>query len=134
MLTDLVQDPQPQTTPPEGSGAAVPPGPDGTARAVAPEPEGAAPGMPPRPADATGGVAAKPEETARAGTARPGDATRAEAPRPEETAGAGPPLLDVTDLAVRFGPVQAVDGVSLRLTAGPFGLGLVGESGSASPP
>jgi oligopeptide/dipeptide ABC transporter ATP-binding protein len=117
-------------TPPEGSGAAVPPGPDGTARAVAPEPEGAAPGMPPRPADATGVVAAKPEETARAGTARPGDATRAEAPRPEETAGAGPPLLDVTDLAVRFGPVRAVAGVSLRLTAGPFGLGLVGESGS----
>jgi len=42
----------------------------------------------------------------------------------------GTPLLEVTDLAVRFGPVRAVDGVSLRLAAGPFGLGLVGESGS----
>jgi oligopeptide/dipeptide ABC transporter ATP-binding protein len=40
------------------------------------------------------------------------------------------PLLEVTDLAVRFGPVRAVDGVSLRLDGGPFGLGLVGESGS----
>jgi oligopeptide/dipeptide ABC transporter ATP-binding protein len=40
------------------------------------------------------------------------------------------PLLDVTDLAVRFGPVRAVDGVSLRVDRGPFGLGLVGESGS----
>ena len=44
--------------------------------------------------------------------------------------GDGTPLLEVTDLAVRFGPVRAVDGVSLRLAAGPFGLGLVGESGS----
>jgi peptide/nickel transport system ATP-binding protein len=41
-----------------------------------------------------------------------------------------PALLEVTDLAVRFGPVRAVDGVSLRVAAGPFGLGLVGESGS----
>jgi ABC-type glutathione transport system ATPase component len=41
-----------------------------------------------------------------------------------------PPLLDVSDLAVRFGPVRAVDGLSLRLPAGPFGLALVGESGS----
>jgi oligopeptide/dipeptide ABC transporter ATP-binding protein len=40
------------------------------------------------------------------------------------------PLLEITDLAVRFGPVRAVDGVSLRLAEGPFGLGLVGESGS----
>ena len=40
------------------------------------------------------------------------------------------PLLEITDLAVRFGPVRAVDGVSLRLADGPFGLGLVGESGS----
>jgi oligopeptide/dipeptide ABC transporter ATP-binding protein len=42
----------------------------------------------------------------------------------------GTPLLEVADLVVRFGPVRAVDGVSLRLAAGPFGLGLVGESGS----
>ena len=41
-----------------------------------------------------------------------------------------PPLLEVEDLAVRFGPVRAVDGVSLELPVGPHGLGLVGESGS----
>jgi peptide/nickel transport system ATP-binding protein len=40
------------------------------------------------------------------------------------------PLLEVDGLAVRFGPVRAVDGVSLQVAAGPFGLGLVGESGS----
>ncbi|MGN6677331.1 MAG: ATP-binding cassette domain-containing protein, partial [Streptosporangiaceae bacterium] len=42
----------------------------------------------------------------------------------------GPPLLRISDLTVRFGPVRAVDGVSLDVAAGPFGLGLVGESGS----
>jgi oligopeptide transport system ATP-binding protein len=31
---------------------------------------------------------------------------------------------------VRFGPVRAVDGVSLQLPPGPYGLALVGESGS----
>ncbi len=130
----------------------MPPGQEGTAPAATPGPEGAARGVQPRPADATGAVTTDPEETtrtvtarpgdasqaetsdpgetARAVTARPGDAARAETPKPDETVGAGPPLLDVTDLAVRFGPVRAVDGVSLRLTAGPFGLGLVGESGS----
>jgi len=41
-----------------------------------------------------------------------------------------PPLLQISDLMVRFGPVRAVDGVSLDVAAGPFGLGLVGESGS----
>jgi oligopeptide/dipeptide ABC transporter ATP-binding protein len=40
------------------------------------------------------------------------------------------PLLDITELAVRFGQVRAVDGVSLQVAPGPFGLGLVGESGS----
>jgi peptide/nickel transport system ATP-binding protein len=39
-------------------------------------------------------------------------------------------MLDIADLAVRFGKVRAVDGVSLQLPPGPFGLGLVGESGS----
>jgi oligopeptide/dipeptide ABC transporter ATP-binding protein len=39
-------------------------------------------------------------------------------------------LLEVEDLVVRFGPVRAVDGVSLSVPPGPFGLGLVGESGS----
>ncbi len=39
-------------------------------------------------------------------------------------------LLEIEDLSVRFGPVRAVDGVSLQVAAGPFGLGLVGESGS----
>jgi oligopeptide/dipeptide ABC transporter ATP-binding protein len=41
-----------------------------------------------------------------------------------------PPLLQISNLTVRFGPVRAVDGVSLDVAAGPFGLGLVGESGS----
>jgi oligopeptide transport system ATP-binding protein len=40
------------------------------------------------------------------------------------------PLLDIADLVVRFGPVRAVDGVSLQLPPGPYGLALVGESGS----
>jgi oligopeptide/dipeptide ABC transporter ATP-binding protein len=39
-------------------------------------------------------------------------------------------MLEVRDLVVRFGPVVAVDGVSLSVAPGPFGLGLVGESGS----
>jgi oligopeptide/dipeptide ABC transporter ATP-binding protein len=41
-----------------------------------------------------------------------------------------PPLLRISELTVRFGPVIAVNGVSLDVAAGPFGLGLVGESGS----
>jgi oligopeptide/dipeptide ABC transporter ATP-binding protein len=39
-------------------------------------------------------------------------------------------LLEIAGLQVRFGPVRAVDGVSLDVAPGPFGLGLVGESGS----
>jgi oligopeptide/dipeptide ABC transporter ATP-binding protein len=39
-------------------------------------------------------------------------------------------LLDVRDLRVRFGPVRAVDGVSLAINRGPVGIALVGESGS----
>ncbi len=39
-------------------------------------------------------------------------------------------MLEVRDLVVRYGPVIAVDGVSLSVPAGPAGLGLVGESGS----
>jgi oligopeptide transport system ATP-binding protein len=42
----------------------------------------------------------------------------------------GSSLLEVRDLLVRFGPVRAVDGVSLSVPEGPFGMGLVGESGS----
>ena len=129
------------TPPPEGSGAAGPPGPQGAARAATPEPASAGRAATPRPGDGAEAVAAQPEETARAVAPEPEETARAVAPEPEETARAvapeaedavpaGPPLLEVTDLAVRFGPVRAVDGVSLRLTAGPFGLGLVGESGS----
>jgi peptide/nickel transport system ATP-binding protein len=54
-------------------------------------------------------------------------------PQAEVAAGAaaaGDPLLEIADLAVRYGPVRAVDGVSLQIAPGPFGLGLVGESGS----
>jgi len=43
---------------------------------------------------------------------------------------ASTPLLQIADLAVRFGPVLAVNGVSFDIAAGPFGLGLIGESGS----
>ncbi len=39
-------------------------------------------------------------------------------------------MLEVRDLVVRFGPVVAVDRVSLGVPAGPAGFGLVGESGS----
>jgi oligopeptide/dipeptide ABC transporter ATP-binding protein len=39
-------------------------------------------------------------------------------------------MLEVQDLVVRYGPVVAVDGVTLSVPAGPAGLGLVGESGS----
>jgi oligopeptide/dipeptide ABC transporter ATP-binding protein len=39
-------------------------------------------------------------------------------------------MLEARDLVVEFGPVRAVEGVSLDLPDGPFGLGLVGESGS----
>jgi peptide/nickel transport system ATP-binding protein len=39
-------------------------------------------------------------------------------------------VLDLRDLVVRFGPVVAVDGVSLSIPPGPYGVGLVGESGS----
>src|SRR5947199_5554290 len=39
-------------------------------------------------------------------------------------------MLEVRDLVVRYGPVVAVDGVSLSVPGGPAGFGLVGESGS----
>ena len=39
-------------------------------------------------------------------------------------------MLSVRDLRVDYGPVRAVNGVSLTIDRGPFGLGLVGESGS----
>jgi oligopeptide/dipeptide ABC transporter ATP-binding protein len=50
--------------------------------------------------------------------------------QPAATPAPPPPLLAIDDLQVRFGPVRAVDGVSLAISPGPFGLGLVGESGS----
>jgi ABC-type glutathione transport system ATPase component len=42
----------------------------------------------------------------------------------------GEEMLRIDDLVVRYGPVRAVDGVSLSVPEGAFGLGLVGESGS----
>jgi oligopeptide/dipeptide ABC transporter ATP-binding protein len=39
-------------------------------------------------------------------------------------------MLEIRDLTVRFGPVTAVDEVSLTIPDGPYGVGLVGESGS----
>jgi oligopeptide/dipeptide ABC transporter ATP-binding protein len=105
-------------TPPEGAAGAVPPGPESPVPAVAPTPEGAAPAATPTPEGAASATARTPEGAAPAAASTPAGATRAA------------PLLEVSDLAVRFGPVRAVDGVSLRLAAGPFGLGLVGESGS----
>ena len=97
---------------------------------MTPEPGDAARAVAPKAEETARAVTSTPEDAARAATATPEGATRAVTPRPEDAARAGPPLLEVSDLAVRFGPVRAVDGVSLRLAAGPFGLGLVGESGS----
>jgi oligopeptide/dipeptide ABC transporter ATP-binding protein len=118
------------TPEPEGAARAVTPTPEDAARAVTPEPEGAARAVTPTPEGAARAVVPKPEEPARAVSPTPEDGARAVTLRREDAARAGPPLLEVTDLKVRFGPVRAVDGVSLRLAAGPFGLGLVGESGS----
>jgi oligopeptide/dipeptide ABC transporter ATP-binding protein len=39
-------------------------------------------------------------------------------------------MLELRHLVVRFGPVVAVDDVSLEIPEGPYGVGLVGESGS----
>jgi oligopeptide/dipeptide ABC transporter ATP-binding protein len=108
---------------------------------VTPEPEAAAPAATPRPAKSSRSLAAGPESTTPALSPTPERAIAGATPRadgtaqavtikPEHAARVAPLLLEVTDLAVRFGPVRAVDGVSLQLAAGPFGLGLVGESGS----
>ena len=108
----------------------------GRRRAVTPEPGGGGPGRDP----GGGRRPAGPEQAARAGTPAE-DATRAAAPAARETARAAtrgqrtrprptPPLLEITDLAVRFGPVRAVDGVSLGSPPGRSASGWSGESGS----
>jgi oligopeptide/dipeptide ABC transporter ATP-binding protein len=82
---------------------------------------------------ATGPVAAaQPARAAEPGLARTAEPDPAPAtPAPATSSGTGAPaLLQISDLTVRFGPVLAVNGVSLDVPAGPFGLGLVGESGS----
>jgi oligopeptide/dipeptide ABC transporter ATP-binding protein len=117
------------TPPPEGAGA-VPAGPERATEAAPPAPEGAAEAAPPAPERAAGAAPPAPERAAQAVPPGPKGAARAAPARPESAGRAVPALLEVTDLAVRFGPVQAVDGVSMRVAAGPFGLGLVGESGS----
>jgi peptide/nickel transport system ATP-binding protein len=67
--------------------------------------------------------------SAAAGSAAAGSAAAAPAADGAEHRNP-PPLLEIRDLSVRFGPVRAVDQVSLGIPAGPFGLALVGESGS----
>ena len=120
------------TAPAEGAGPAVPPRPESASPAAARPPEGAAAAAAeaPTPEGAGRAAALPPDGGTRPVTPPQEGAARAVIPRPEDSARAAPPLLEITDLAVRFGPVRAVDGVSLRLAAGPFGLGLVGESGS----
>jgi oligopeptide/dipeptide ABC transporter ATP-binding protein len=118
------------TPPPEDATEAVPPGPERTAEAVPPGPERTAEAVPPGPERAPEAVPPAPERAAQAVPPGPKGVAWAAPARPEGAGRAVPALLEVTDLAVRFGPVQAVDGVSLRVAAGPFGLGLVGESGS----
>ncbi len=79
-----------------------------------------------------------PAQDRRPGPAGPGPAGPGrDGPGPASSGWDGPgrdgrmsPLLEIDGLSVRYGPVQAVDGVSLQLAAGPAGLGLVGESGS----
>src|SRR5262249_32114631 len=75
----------------------------------------------------------------RAGTHRAGDRGAAarlhprasrRGPQARRVTVADDILLDVRDLRVSFGPVRAVDGVSLAISRGPFGIALVGESGS----
>ena len=39
-------------------------------------------------------------------------------------------MLEIRDLTVRYGPVTALDRVTLTVPNGPYGVGLVGESGS----
>jgi oligopeptide/dipeptide ABC transporter ATP-binding protein len=54
----------------------------------------------------------------------------AELPVAAAARAAGRSLLELAGLTVRYGPVLAVDEVSLEIAPGPFGLALVGESGS----
>jgi ABC-type glutathione transport system ATPase component len=39
-------------------------------------------------------------------------------------------MLEAQDLVIKYGPVPAVDGISISVPEGPYGFGLVGESGS----
>jgi oligopeptide/dipeptide ABC transporter ATP-binding protein len=78
---------------------------------------------------AAGGDGARPLSPA-AGDQGEGSSMRHPLSTTDSEAMSTAPLLDISELAVRFGPVRAVDGVSLQLPAGPCGLGLVGESGS----
>jgi branched-chain amino acid transport system permease protein len=50
-------------------------------------------------------------------------------PLPEATAVDGPPVLTVRDLAVRYGTVNALDGVDLTVPAGTV-MGLIGPNGA----
>jgi signal transduction histidine kinase/ABC-type multidrug transport system ATPase subunit len=67
----------------------------------------------------------------RAAAARPAPATRAALSPVIAASAAGPvpPLLSVSDLAVSFGPVRALDGVSLAVGQGEI-VALAGENGA----
>jgi len=130
------------TAAPGDRNKAAPPAAGGTGPAVAPasDDRDAGPPVPPDGAAYRPGAASRPPDpqVLARGDDPPDPQVLARGDDPPEPPAAlrphsfvtGPWLLDISELAVGFGPVRAVDGVSLQLPPGPCGLGLVGESGS----